>query len=122
MDRLVEYPSVIVRVACDHCRRQGRYRLARLVERFGADIRLADLLAELTKHCVPRRTEGWSCSAYFVEIGSEPTTNGAARPKRSAPGPVATLGQINTDPHWVWINCAGFRCGHRVPAALAPFV
>ena len=35
--RLREYPYIVVRFACRECPRMGRYRLAVLAERFGAD-------------------------------------------------------------------------------------
>ena len=35
--RLRDYPFVVVRFACRECPRLGRYRLAVLAERFGAD-------------------------------------------------------------------------------------
>lgn len=41
---LADYPYVVVRIECGLCGRRGRYRLARLAERFGADIPLEDLL------------------------------------------------------------------------------
>lgn len=44
---LADYPFVVVRVECNLCGRRGRYRLARLAERFGADITLEDLLDQI---------------------------------------------------------------------------
>jgi hypothetical protein len=42
--RLSDYPHVIVRVECFLCsKRVGRYRLARLAERFGVDAYLNDV-------------------------------------------------------------------------------
>lgn len=35
--RLRDYPYIVVRFACRGCPRMGRYRLAVLAERFGAD-------------------------------------------------------------------------------------
>ena len=51
MSRLSDYPFIIVRIACSRCSRKGRYRLARLAERFGADARLTDVLAKLSASC-----------------------------------------------------------------------
>lgn len=32
------------------------------------------------------------------------------------------LDQLRRQCTWVWITCAGDRCGHRRPVALAPYV
>jgi len=45
--RLRDYPFVIVRFACHDCPRIGRYRLAVLAEKFGADAVMADVLAAI---------------------------------------------------------------------------
>jgi hypothetical protein len=42
--RLRDYPYIVVRLACRECPRMGRYRLAVLAERFGADADLATVL------------------------------------------------------------------------------
>jgi hypothetical protein len=42
--RLRDYPYVVVRFACRDCPRIGRYRLAVLAERFGADALVVDVL------------------------------------------------------------------------------
>jgi hypothetical protein len=38
---------------------------------------------------------------------------------RSLP-PVRTLGELNREPHWLWVNCARSQCGHKAAMALAP--
>ena len=56
--RLSQYPYVEVRVSCRLCPRRGRYRLARLAERFGAEADLEHVLAVLSSGCryqVPER-------------------------------------------------------------------
>ncbi|HEV2558287.1 MAG TPA: hypothetical protein VGU45_06640 [Microvirga sp.] len=56
---LAGYPEVVVRVECPWCpHRRGRYRLARLAARFGADITLDDLLHALSAGC-PFRRGAW---------------------------------------------------------------
>jgi len=50
-DTLLAYPYVVVRIACDACNRSGRYRLARLAEKYGADIDLETLLGYLAGDC-----------------------------------------------------------------------
>lgn len=78
--RLLDYPSVIVRVRCLHCAREGRYRLAKLAERYGASILLDSLLDHLTESCVHRnndrlgrRSREKACAAHFAELGEKPT-------------------------------------------------
>lgn len=50
---LADYPYVVVRVECGLCGRRGRYRLARLAERYGADIALEDLLDQIAGRRCP---------------------------------------------------------------------
>jgi hypothetical protein len=71
-DTLLNYPYVIVRIACSACDRAGSYRLARLAAKYGADIRLDDLLRRLAGDCrywcdrpQPRR---FRCMARFCDI------------------------------------------------------
>jgi len=75
MERLWQYPYIIVRIACRVCRRQGQYRLARLAERYGADSSLDDLLEQLAKDCpwrdpkVRRKAKGGEgCGAHFPDL------------------------------------------------------
>lgn len=35
---------------------------------------------------------------------------------------IPTLGQLHANTKWCWLCCREYRCGHRVPIALAPFV
>jgi hypothetical protein len=54
--RLSDFPWVIVRVDCPLCpRRKGQYRLARLAEKFGADVQLCDLIDRIAFDC-PRKS------------------------------------------------------------------
>jgi hypothetical protein len=46
--RLRDYPYIVVRFSCRHCPRIGRYRVAVLAERYGADIEMDDLLEEVS--------------------------------------------------------------------------
>ena len=51
-DRLSTYPYVVVRIACDRCPgRKGSYRLARLAQRYGAEISLDELLMRVAADC-----------------------------------------------------------------------
>ena len=49
--RLREYPYIVVRFACRECPRIGRYRLAVLAERFGADADRATVLGAISASC-----------------------------------------------------------------------
>ncbi len=67
---LRDYPFVVVRFACHDCPRIGRYRLAVLAERFGADADLEDVLAAISANC-PRHREshpGRRCRAYYPNL------------------------------------------------------
>jgi hypothetical protein len=44
----------VLRVECDKCGRRGRYRLHRLIERYGIDAKLFDWSDEITADC-PRK-------------------------------------------------------------------
>jgi hypothetical protein len=56
MERLSDFPWVIVRVDCPLClHRKGQHRLARLAEKYGADIELCDLVDKFAFDCL------WKC-------------------------------------------------------------
>jgi hypothetical protein len=68
--RLRDYPFVVVRFACRDCSRIGRYRLAALAERFGADALMSDVLETISAAC-PRTHErhpGRRCQAYLPDL------------------------------------------------------
>src|SRR5664279_2176509 len=68
--RLRDYPFVVVRFAYHDCPRIGRYRLAVLAERFGADALLPDVLEAISATC-PRTRErhpGRRCQAYLPDL------------------------------------------------------
>lgn len=77
VERLSDFPWVVVRVDCPLCpHRKGQYRLARLAEKFGADIRLCDLLDRIALDC-PRKSLPWErspgqydlkCKARFTDL------------------------------------------------------
>ena len=46
---LGDYPEPVVRIECESCGRAGRYRLDCLIQRFGSDVALPDLLVEIAK-------------------------------------------------------------------------
>ena len=65
---LDEYPLPVVRIGCDRCGRAGSYRLDGLVERFGADAALPDVLLALAA-CERRADFSRPCGARFAPIG-----------------------------------------------------
>jgi hypothetical protein len=70
-DTLCHYPYVVVRIACDACGRAGSYRLARLAERYGADIDLETLLDHLASGCKYRdfpQPQKFRCRARFRDL------------------------------------------------------
>ena len=72
-DRLLSYPFIVVRIACTRCSRKGSYRLARLAERYGADVSMVELLHALSADCRFRqikRVAGHyeTCGAHFPDL------------------------------------------------------
>jgi hypothetical protein len=47
--QLSEYAGDMVRLSCEKCGRSGQYRKQKLIERYGADIRLPDLRQEIAQ-------------------------------------------------------------------------
>lgn len=106
VDRLVEYPYVLVRIACRYCHRDGSYRLARLAAKFGAEIPLDQLLDRIALDCPWRREHGERppgkyqarCGAHYPDLDSRPPPDlpptaalriiegGKARPPLTAAG------------------------------------
>jgi hypothetical protein len=68
--RLRDYPYIVVRFACRDCPRAGRYRLAALAERFGADADLRNVLEAVSSTCrAPvERHRGLTCAAYLIDL------------------------------------------------------
>jgi hypothetical protein len=55
---LAEYPDAMVRLTCSKCGRSGQYRKATLIERYGRDIPLPDLLHLVGASCPKMDTLG----------------------------------------------------------------
>jgi hypothetical protein len=64
---LGEFPFDVVRIECERCGRAGRYALAGLIERFGADAAGPDVLMELAA-CERRRDYSRPCGARFTDL------------------------------------------------------
>jgi hypothetical protein len=64
--RLCDYPTSIVRLSCAKCGRAGQYRKQKLIERYGADIRLPDL----REHIAQCRHRGMhdACMVHYVDL------------------------------------------------------
>ncbi|HRX80521.1 MAG TPA: hypothetical protein P5307_15735 [Pirellulaceae bacterium] len=71
-DTLAAYPYVVVRLDCTLCTRTGRYRLARLCDKYGADIAMEDMLAQLAGDCAywgrRRHPIRPGCGARFKDL------------------------------------------------------
>jgi hypothetical protein len=77
VERLSDFPWVIVRVDCPVCpHRKGQYRLARLSEKYGADIQLCDLMEKIALDCPWKSHPGArppnqydpKCKARFTDL------------------------------------------------------
>ncbi len=66
--RLRDYPYVVVR--CRDCARIGRYRLAVLAEKFGAEAAMADVLEAISSGCLRNREKhpNRRCQAYLPDL------------------------------------------------------
>jgi hypothetical protein len=73
-----EFPHAVVRIDCERCGRAGRYALAGLIERFGADAAGPDVLMELAQ-CERRRAYSRPCGARFPDLSPPPPAAGSPR-------------------------------------------
>ena len=65
-----DFPTVRIEVECKKCGRHGRYRKATLIEKYGSDIVLPDLLALLASDCEFRNKLGnQGCGALYPALG-----------------------------------------------------
>jgi hypothetical protein len=63
------YPFDTVRIGCDVCGREGRYRAAGLADRFGWDTPLPDVLRDVAD-CSRWGAGGDPCGARYIDLGS----------------------------------------------------
>jgi hypothetical protein len=74
---LADYDAALVsiNIACRKCDRRGRYRIATLIERFGGDKKLPDMIAEISGDCPRRQAMNVGirdlCGAYLVDRPSD---------------------------------------------------
>jgi hypothetical protein len=64
---LRDYPGEIVRLSCPKCVRSGHYRKEKLIERYGADVRLPDLREEIAQ-CERRGQMHDACMVRYVDL------------------------------------------------------
>jgi hypothetical protein len=62
----------VLRVACRKCDRAGRYSVAKLVERYGADAGLPDFKDRITADCpLCAKPAVWNlCGAHFPDLNA----------------------------------------------------
>ena len=59
----------VVEVRCTKCDRRGRYRIATLIERYGADFRGPDLRDRLSADCEKHGAAEYErCDLYFPDM------------------------------------------------------
>jgi hypothetical protein len=64
-----DFPTDPIEVECKMCGRNGRYRKAGLIEKYGNNIRLPDLLALLAGDCDKRTALGnQGCGAIYPAL------------------------------------------------------
>ena len=64
---LAEYPKPMVRLVCKLCDRKGQYRKKALIDRFGPNIPLPDLLHLIAK-CERRARPGERCGVRYGDL------------------------------------------------------
>lgn len=66
----LDYPSDVISIRCERCDRFGRYRREAILERFGADIGMPDVLAKIAVCEHRARVSAEGCRAVFVELSA----------------------------------------------------
>ncbi len=66
---LAEYPAAMVRLKCWKCDRSGQYRKAALIEKYGANVSLPDLLHKIGARCPKMDALGNDpCGAHYRDL------------------------------------------------------
>jgi hypothetical protein len=65
--QLRDCPGELVRLSCEKCGRSGQYRKQKLIERYGADIRLPDLRQEIAQ-CRRHGQMHDACMVRYVDL------------------------------------------------------
>ena len=67
---ITDHPTDPIEIDCQKCGRTGRYRKATLIDKYGGDIVLPDLLALLASDCEFRNKLGdQGCGAIYPTLG-----------------------------------------------------
>lgn len=66
---VASYPLDSVRLSCRKCGREGRYRRSTLVERFGPEARMPDVLRVLAD-CPRYGNTGDPCQAIYPDLST----------------------------------------------------
>lgn len=64
----VTYPTDAITIRRDRCSRVGRYKRRTLIERYGTDAAMPDVLDEITVCERNHRLSVERCAAYYVEL------------------------------------------------------
>ena len=70
-DTLLNYPYVVLRLACRYCARAGSYRLVRLAAKFGCEAHVADVVLRLAADCPHWKTNRrWpeGCGVFLPDL------------------------------------------------------
>jgi hypothetical protein len=63
------YPSETITVRCNECGREGRYRRDTLLDKFGPDMAMPDILNSVTEDCDKNaRLSTDRCKAIYGEL------------------------------------------------------
>ena len=62
------YPTDAITIRCDGCGRVGRYNRRTLIERYGSDAAMPDVLNEITACGRNQRLSVERCEAYYEEL------------------------------------------------------
>ena len=66
---LATYPFDEVCIRCEPCGREGWYRRSRLIERFGGDASMPDVLGQIAADCPRKRTSApVGCWAIYPDL------------------------------------------------------
>ena len=68
---IATYPYDPVRLACRRCERRGQYRRATLVQRFGADASMPDVLHRVSE-CPRVGNASDPCGAFYPDLARPP--------------------------------------------------
>ena len=67
--KIGSFPTDPIEIECKECDRYGRYSKATLIEKYGDDVLLPDLLAAISKDCKKRSSLiPQACGASYPEL------------------------------------------------------